>query len=339
MPITLIRLFARRVISTTLLVWLVFIALLTLLEMLRQAGDNLFGEAALFAFLRAPFHAAETLLFACLIGSAVAMQRMASSNEMVGLRATGLSPWQILAHLSLIAVVFAAAHLIIGETLLSRSADLTRGLKNESLSADNLWLRNGDDFIHINHLRPDGVLEDVTIYRFGGDDDLQTMLFAARAEFDNNRWHLRDIITVNERERRHFAKDSYPLPLLPESFSAFTRLPRDMSLAQAARAHRQLARAGQRDPALLQTIWQRLLIPPSLILLVAMGIWFIGRRPPQSGAAIPALITALAGGVYYLAVKITAQTAATESAPALLILPPLILAAIILKGARAARYR
>lgn len=345
MPLVLFKLFFCTISLHVLLVWLVLVLLVSSLDLIRLAGGRAFFEAFLLAILKIPYYALEILPFACIIGATLAVQRMAANNSLVALRTTGLSPLQIVAFSSATAIVFSFAYLLVSETLLAPSEELARYIKKDTRHTQNVWLRNDDDFIRIQQVRPDGVLVSLVIYQMN-ELKLNNIITAERAQLlqpldnaaDNNsntqQWQLDNVIN-NGRAIETFP---YTLPLSLETLDSFKKSPRYLSLSNAITTHNQLSRAGQRNADLLLIIWQHTLLPPSLILLTAASIWFIGRQRRSGGTSFPVLLAALIGGVYYIGLKIAVQLSISQDLALLLILPLLLLAAFIYKGIQFSRH-
>lgn len=333
MPQVLFKLFFRTLSWHIGLVWLVLVLLVTSLDLIRIAAGRAFAESLLLAVLKAPHHATEILPFACIIGATLAIQRMAANNSMVALRTTGLSPLQIVGFTSCTAIIFAAAYLLISETLLAPSEQLARYVKKESRSSENAWLRNGEDFVRIGQIRPDGVLVSLTVYDLHGLK-LNRVITAAQAHaIDEEQWRLSGVV----QDGQPVASVLYPLPLPAAALDAFKKSSRPMALHDAVKTHRQLAEVGRVNHELGLVIWQHILLPPSLIGLAAASIWFVGRQ--RRAASLPVLLAALIGGIYYIGLKITVQIGVTQDLYFLLCLPLLLLAATVYQGIRYSQLR
>lgn len=83
----------------TLAVLMSLILLLDFIELMRRAGDDGVGVATLLgiALLKLPNMVEEVLPFAVLIGGMISMWRLTRSQELVVMRAVGVSIWQFLA--------------------------------------------------------------------------------------------------------------------------------------------------------------------------------------------------------------------------------------------------
>ena len=65
-----------------------------------------------------------------------------------------------------------------------------------------MWHRQGEEFIHINAVQPNGLLSGVTRYHFDKERrSAQFELRLKRSEFDCNHWQLTDVATTKFNER------------------------------------------------------------------------------------------------------------------------------------------
>lgn len=323
--------FVRRVISATLLIWLAVWALLVFLALLRSADDGDFSTALLLAVLGSPQQALETLPFAAALGSTIAMRRMVGNGEMPALRTAGLPPRLIALFLFIAAVPFFAAYVFLSEVVLPNSADLSRIIQNKSSSAHGVWLADGGNYIRIGRIGSGGAMVSVVIYHTSGDE-LTGITRAARADYHGGHWVLHGARRLDSaggalREPPAERAQEWRLPLRPASFTSFTRHPREMALADAMRAARELTAAGQRDQTLQRSIWRRWLTLPAIFLLTMLGINFIGgSRQQQYAVSLPVLLSALAAGGYFVLRDIAIQSAAISELWPMLLLPPLAFA-------------
>ena len=339
---TLVKYFTRHIVGNVFLVWVALACLLVFFEFLREAGNHPLSLAFVYALLKTPFSAMETLPFACVIGATLAMRRLVASGEMAAWRTIGLSPESIILCGSAAAVCFMIFYLLISETLLPAAADLTRSLKNESRLVHGLWLRDDGDFIRVRRVRLDGVMEDIVIYHTD-NGILRAVTRAQNAEYADGGWRLHEARTTDvgdgESAVRYVREQAWGLSMQPISFSAFLQKSRDMSIATVIAAINELADVGQQNNELRQTLWRRCLTLPAIFLLVAASIWFINVRRRRFATTAPPLIAVLVGGVYFIFREIAVQSAAAADTLLPLPLPLVLLAAFVAVGARLQRTR
>ena len=139
--------------GTIFCIFLLLIFLIDTVELLRRSTsktDITFGHVLQMAIYRLPFMGQETSTFAILFGGMIAFWRLTRSRELVIARAAGISAWQVLLPLLLLAMFLGILQISVLNPL--ASATLTRyksleaihlkGNKNLlELSGGGLWLR------------------------------------------------------------------------------------------------------------------------------------------------------------------------------------------------------
>ena len=334
---TLFRFFFRRVATATLLTWLGLVGLLALFDMLNLAADYPFLRALALMLFRSPEFAIETLPFACAFGATISVYKMVNDNEMAVLRNAGLSPFSIIKLNSAAVAIFLCFYVFISELILPAGAAAERVLSNDLRSLHGLWLRDGENYAHVDRLFPDGRMESIVIYgsRAGR---LREILTARRARFTDDRWMLKGVETFTNQDgqllRRYDEERPWDsLALRPSTFSAFSQKPRKLSTHEAWRLASELSSAGQNDKSVRGIIWQRLLTLPAICLLAAGSVWFVGSRRQHSIFLSLSVALLMSGGFYFIR-NISVQAALLADAPYLLPLPLLLLAVWVALGAR-----
>lgn len=157
-------------------------------------------DALVYVGLTAPRRIYDLLPMSALIGCLVGLGALASNSELTVMRAAGVSlariVWAVMQPLLLLMVLgIAIAQYVApwseGQAQAYRSAaqagDGAQGTKH------GVWHRQGQEFIHVNTVRADGVLLGVTRYQFDDSRRLQSASFAREARHQDGEWLLSDI--------------------------------------------------------------------------------------------------------------------------------------------------
>ncbi|MGH8376922.1 MAG: LPS export ABC transporter permease LptG, partial [Pseudomonas sp.] len=161
-----------------------------------------------YVLLTAPRRMYEMLPMAALIGCLIGLGSLASNSELTIMRAAGVSTGRIVWAVMKPMLVLMLAGVLIGEyvappteTAAQANRSLAQGSGDAQSAKHGLWHRQGDEFIHVNSVQPNGILYGVTRYRFDNERHMLSASFAKRAEFDTDHWQLTDVTTTVFHER------------------------------------------------------------------------------------------------------------------------------------------
>src|SRR5262245_21199265 len=198
-----------------------FVAFLLLLDLMNRGDDVVLrhGKSALalgkYAALRLPDLASFILPFAVLIASLLMLAKFARNNEIMALKAGGMSFHRLLLSLAPAALLVGLLHFVISDQAVPRTARIlqewdaaaqptaqTESAANTGPSSnpsDNLplappspradrsgdWIRDGDAYVRIEAVVADGKeLRGVTIFKRQGHAVLNERLLAQRALYE-----------------------------------------------------------------------------------------------------------------------------------------------------------
>jgi lipopolysaccharide export system permease protein len=179
-------------------------------ELTRRAAalpDVTLGALAEMAGLQLPQTAEQVLPFAVLLGAILALWRMTRSQELVVVRAAGVSVWQFLTPAIALAFLIGALGVTVFNPLASSMESVFRKLeahllKSQAdsllLSASGLWLRqSGNDgtqaVIHADSMsQHDMALTNVIVFFFRDNDQLIRRIDAPSAQLLDGYWRIPD---------------------------------------------------------------------------------------------------------------------------------------------------
>ncbi|RDD62409.1 LPS export ABC transporter permease LptG [Ferruginivarius sediminum] len=204
------RHFTARFVSL-LLVLLGIILLVSTVELLDQLatkeGVSLWLTVQL-ALLKLPHLGQEVMPFTILFAAMATFWRLTRSNELVVVRAAGVSVWQFL--LPIIAVGLAIGILTttvinpVASVMLRRYEQLEAQYTGKpgsttAVSKNGLWLRQADgDGVSVIHARRVSqetmVLHDVIVFRYAEEDRFTSRIDAQTAKLQDGHWQLYDAL-------------------------------------------------------------------------------------------------------------------------------------------------
>ncbi|MGH6931044.1 MAG: LPS export ABC transporter permease LptG [Dongiaceae bacterium] len=208
-----VRRYATRLLLVHLALILVgFVALLQLLDLLNN-GDEIVAEhggrsSALwtYALLRLPSIVSVILPFSILMAALVTLARLARNNEILALKASGVSFYRLLFGLVPVALLVGCLHFLLNDQVLPpASQKLERWGAADAASTDRtvrsgqggVWVRDGSTFIRVSSVLGEGsALLGVTLFRRNENGVLSEQIVARHAAYVDGSWRLADVSLI-----------------------------------------------------------------------------------------------------------------------------------------------
>ena len=243
-------------------------------------------DAGKYVALTAPRRVYDMLPMAALIGCLIGLGSLASSSELTIMRAAGVSIGRIVWAVMKPMLVLMVVGVLVGEyvaPLAENKAQAERSLALGSGDAQSgkhgMWHRQGDEFIHINTVQPQGLLYGVTRYRFDDQRHMLSASFARKAQYDGEHWQLSDVTTtVFHAERSEVVKaaeERWNVSLTPQLLSTVIVAPEALSISGLWGYIHYLADQGLNNGQYWLAFWVKVLQPLVTAALVLMAISFI----------------------------------------------------------------
>lgn len=267
------------------------------------------------AFLQLPDLCLKLLPFAVLLGGVFAFVRLSRNQELIAIRAAGLSAWNLLAPPLAVAVllgIFAAvAFTPFSSLLLQRFSGLeARYIHDEpsqlAVSRNGLWLRQGDaarqSVVHALHVAEQGAhLEDVIVFLYGAGDRFLGRIDAKTAILQAGTWQLHDV-WVSGPDGHPARHAEWPLAtrLTPQRIQESFASPDTMSFWNLPGFIQNAQQAGFSANRYKLYFDSLLVLPALLAAMVFMAASFSLRLARLGGMGRVVLYSALGGfGVYF----------------------------------------
>jgi lipopolysaccharide export system permease protein len=222
-----------------------------------------------------------------LIGCLVGLGSLASNSELTVMRAAGVSLARITAAVMKPLLLLMLVAVLVGEYVAPVSENLAesrRALAQSSgeavSSSRGLWHREGNDFIHINAVQPNGILYGVTRYRFNAERDLLDASFARQARVQSEGWLVEQVdvtrfLADGRTRSEQLAEDVWALELTPELLQVLTLEPDVLPLRGLWKYQQYLAEQGLNNSPYWLSFWKKLFQPAATIALVFVAISFV----------------------------------------------------------------
>jgi len=297
------RYVALQVTAAILLVLAVLMGLDLVIGVLDQSGDMAgkytVGPAAYYTLLSLPSHLAQLLPFAVLIGCLAGLGSLASTSELVVIRAAGVSVARILWMALRPALLVTLFGLIVAEFIAPKSQQIAQSYramllqkKDISVSEYGLWHREGNSFLHFNAVQPNGELFGVSMFTLDANRHLQQALFAQRAIYQGDHWVFEDVRTTHflddHLEASNAPSARWETQLSPQLLNILVLNPVDLSISGLWQYVDFLKKQGSETGQYELALWNKLLQPLAIIslVLVAASIIFGPLRQSSMGARV-----------------------------------------------------
>ena len=283
---------AREVILGTAILLVAFLGLFAFFDFvneLEDIGKGGYGvvDAAVYVALQLPGRVYELLPIVVLIGSLYALTTLARHSEITVMRASGMSTGRMLRTLAGIGSVFVLLTFVFGELIAppaERAAQKWRlaatGAAMSNQLESGLWVKDGEDFINVGAVFPDGTIHGVRIYQFADGRRLEAVSIARSGRFDDRAgvWTLSDLtetrfhadsVRLVQRERYDWASQ-----LTPEVLSVLLVSPDRMSLTTLMTYISHLRDNRQDTQRFEIALWKKLTYPLAVFVMMALALPF-----------------------------------------------------------------
>lgn len=306
----------RTVITTSLIVLSVLLALftfMTFLSELKMVGRGHYGylQALIYVVMAIPRLCYQLMPIAALLGGLIGLGMMANQNELTVIRAAGVSRARIIQSVMQAALVLVALGFAMGQWVAPRSEVLAQNQRAESLgeqptlqTRSGLWYRDADSFVHIRSMEAADRLIGIDIYVLDGHHHLREYRHAAMANFQKGRWTLRDVhrrlvdgATVREEQA---AQMDWTTTIEPDLLDVVAVRPESMAIWELYDyldfLHANGLDAGRHELA----FWRQVLTPVTTLVMVMLSIPFVFGSLRSVNLGQRVMVGALLGIGFYL---------------------------------------
>jgi lipopolysaccharide export system permease protein len=303
---------ARTVIMTTGLVLLALLGLqflILFINELREIGTGDYGLAQAFSYvlLGQPYETYRLFPMIGLLGILLGLGLLASHSELIAMQAAGLSLKQITFAILKTACVMILTITLLGETLApfaKRTADSRKTIARSAGQAINAgqgaWIRDGQNFIHIQRILSTEHLAGISRYIFDDQRRLILASYANHAYYRDQHWVFYNIVESQIQSNKVISKKqseaSWSLSLKPDLLKTIAIAPKNMPLWQLYQtiSHREDNELNADSHRL--AFWQRIWQPLASLVMMYLAIPFL-FGPLRSATLGLRLVTGIAVGL------------------------------------------
>lgn len=281
------------------------------IQELDSLGDGNYGvgKMMIFVLLSAPGHIYDVAPVAVLVGAMYSLGRFSRHSELVVLRVSGISLFEIGKILVQVAIVFSIFTFIVGELITPFSEKLAQRLRIQATDSvvaqdfrSGLWVKDGRSFVNVETVLPDATLLNLHIYEFDNNFHLKTIKNAKQAKFDNNTWHLKDM-SETVFEKNHVKTNLYHSAdwqslIRPELLNVLLVVPNKMSAWNLYAFINHLQINKQKTTRYDVALWAKLIYPLACIVMMILALPF-GFLQQRSSTTTTKIFMGLFLGVVY----------------------------------------
>ncbi len=298
-----------------LLLLLTLFNLFSLSDELKDLGKGNYGLREIFTYLAlsTPTVFYTLVPSGALIGSLFVLGAMANQQEIVAMRASGLSIFWIIRSVMLAGVVLVIISVIIGEFLAPRTERAAQLLKTKAQNNQVLmrakygvWLREGDSFINVRQIASKSELSDVSIFKLDSAHHLKQIIHANSANFvGDEQWQLKEIqktqIFENNVVANTLKQQAWKTSIAPDLLDIVVVTTSNLSSFDLAKYIVFLKENNQKSQLFEAALWGRLLNPfVTFVMLLVSTPFVIGikRGTSMGGRLLIGILIGLSFNIF-----------------------------------------
>ncbi len=310
------RYIAKNVIWATLLVMGIVAGLayfIGLLNELRDIGVGEYGvlQAAIHAFLELPHGVYEFFPMLVLLGGLMGLGALASHQELVVMRVSGLSIRKIMLAVFNAAIVLILLGMLIGEIIAPRAhylADIQKSVAQSGgqavVTASGLWVHEGNNFIHIDRVMAHNHLEGVTRYEFDDQHSLLTSYYAKNLDYIHGQWHLDQLVKTtfsnNHTQSVQMNQTNWDLKFSPNVLNIGLIEPEELPLTSLWNYTHHMVSNGLQAKDFEFSFWKRVLEPLTILVMLFLAVPFVFTAPRSVTLGWQLILGIVVGFIFYV---------------------------------------
>jgi len=313
----------KEIVGNILLVMLALIAMFSFFDLIQELdalgkGNYGLAQVLLFVLLSAPGHVYEVIPVAVLVGTMLTLGLLSRYSELIILRVSGLSIFNIAVMLLKISLVFTLITFLIGEMITPISEKMAQRMRIKATDSvvaqefrSGLWVKDGNTFINAEEVLPDTSLLNLHIYEFDDQAKLVRTRNAKRAEYSHGKWLLSDVSETNFSasavEVRQYTEVNWQSLIRPELLNVLLIMPEKMSALNLYSYIRHLSVNKQKTTRYEVALWAKMIYPLACIVMVLLALPFGFVQQRASGASNKIFLGIMLGVTYQVLNRVSAH--------------------------------
>lgn len=305
-------------------------AIIKFVEQFRMVGKGSYDglQAAYYTLLSLPKDVETFFPMAVLLGTLIALGNLASRSELVVMQSSGFSRLKIGFAVMKTALPLVILTMIIGEWGAPQTEQYARDMRAKALSGGTIasvknavWAKDGKDFVYIKRVTDESELQDIYIYHFDENRQLEQITHADSAFYINSEWTLNNantsVIQDDKVEVVSKLKQIWQTNLTPDKLGLVSMRPTSLSISGLFNYISFLKQTGQDSRKFELTYWRKIFQPISVAVMMLLALSFI-FGPLRSVTAGARIVTGIGFGfLFYVVNEIFGPLSLVYSVPPL----------------------
>lgn len=305
-------------------------AIIKFVEQFRMVGKGSYDglQAAYYTLLSLPKDVETFFPMAVLLGTLIALGNLASRSELVVMQSSGFSRLKIGFAVMKTALPLVILTMIIGEWGAPQTEQYARDMRAKALSGGTIasvknavWAKDGKDFVYIKRVTDESELQDIYIYHFDENRQLEQITHADSAFYINSEWTLNNantsVIQADKVEVVSKLKQIWQTNLTPDKLGLVSMRPTSLSISGLFNYISFLKQTGQDSRKFELTYWRKIFQPISVAVMMLLALSFI-FGPLRSVTAGARIVTGIGFGfLFYVVNEIFGPLSLVYSVPPL----------------------
>jgi lipopolysaccharide export system permease protein len=305
-----------------LLVWISLTILMMMFNLLAELRNTTSGygtsDVVWFVLQTGPRQAYQVFPVSALMGSLLGIGSLASANELVAFRTSGVSRLRLAAAGMTGALLLTIPVMIIGEWVAPDAEQQARAYRLSKIAGQviiggptGMWMRDGNDIVNIRRPlltvdrgRQSINFKDVEIHHFDDFSGLRKVTRAERASFHDEQWTLESVSEIEIGELAvtplQFEHKQWVSEVRPGLLEAAVTRPPYMSMRVLWDQLDYLQSNGLDDRVYKSALWEKIIYPFAIVALVLAGMPFVFGSSRQHNLGFRLFIGMTLGGLFML---------------------------------------
>jgi lipopolysaccharide export system permease protein len=310
------RYLARHVLVMNGIVALVLVSLFSFISFVGEVdgiGQGNFGlpQLALYTLLLMPSGLYTLLPVIALLGTLAGMGVLASQGELTALRAAGVSSLRLAGSALFAGLLMAGITLLFGDWLApagTEQAERLRTAARMGVDAGQIprpvWLRAGEDILHVRRVESPEHLENVDLFRLEDGDRLAAWARVGDMVYAEGRWTLKDVAVSrfepNAVAPERLASVDWDGALSPEVLRLLVLEADSASISGLFRLVAYLDANALDKAEAERALWRKLMAPFTVLAMTLFAVPFVFGSLRDSGMGQRLFIGVLVGVSFFV---------------------------------------
>ncbi|WP_225639260.1 LPS export ABC transporter permease LptG [Candidatus Profftia sp. (ex Adelges kitamiensis)] len=279
------RYIGRNIFNTIMITLFMIVSLSSIIkfiDQLRKVGQGHYSalDAGFYTLLSVPKDIEVFFPMSALLGTLLSLGILARYSELVVMQSSGYTRLQISFSVMKTTIPLVILTMIIGEWVAPAGEQAARNYRAQCiyggslLSTQNgLWVKDGNDFIFIQHITGENCIQGISIYSFNDQHYLKKIVHANSAMFEGHYWKLSQ---VNEFNFTNITKITnlknisgiWQTNLIPDKLCVVAMNPDSLSISGLYNYVKYLKKSRQEFARYQLKMWNKIFTPLSVAIMM-----------------------------------------------------------------------